>query len=254
MWNCQYEPRSFSYVCLTFSAGNAEKLLTDDEFGNMWQQHVFSDIWFSGSINISRSAQSVWPVMNPWRGLTSGWIIYWFADGGKFCERGPTYRNRLPGGMVPPPSSSLLLILRPPHRKAAVSGELSANFSSLITKQKRKYILRNFLQTFNGTRRLRQACCISLTRSRRHGLLRAWFRAPVVPWMFTRRVAVVRAFRSVRATWWVNLKRLMASFQIPNPFVSLQLLPSSQQAIWDFNKMSNSIQSLLTKFHQRDTL
>lgn len=153
------------------------------------------------------------------------------VDGETFCERGPTYRNRLLGGIVPPPSSSLLVILRHPHRNAAVSSELSANFSSLITKQEREYVLCHFLQTFNGTRRLRQACCISLTRSRRHGLLRAWFGAPVVPRIFTHRVAMVRAFRSVRATWWVDAKLFMASYQILNPFVSLQMLPSCHQTI-----------------------
>lgn len=114
--------------------------------------------------------------------------------------RGPTYRNRR---FI---ASSLLSFshLRPPRRKAAVSSEWSTNLSlfAVITKRLSTVCatFALFLQTLDGTRRLRPACCISLTRSRCHGALRIWFGAPV-PWIFTHRVAVGRAIRSVRATW-----------------------------------------------------
>ncbi len=115
----------------------------------------------------------------------------------------------------PPTSSGPLCALSPPplppplaRTKAAVSRERSANFSfsSLIITQERAIstvcaTFAKFLQTFNGTRRLRRPVCrISPHVCRSHGALRLWFRAPVVPWMFTRRAAVGLALRSVRAT------------------------------------------------------
>lgn len=107
--------------------------------------------------------------------------------------------------LLPPP---LLVILGFGTGKpqSPASGAQIRAFFPLIIRQERVIstvcaTFSPFLQTVNGTRRLKPACCISFTRSRSHGLPRIWVGAPVLPWIFTHRTAVGRAIRSVGATW-----------------------------------------------------